>query len=93
MIITYDQWKCQRNVEERGLFFDLAAEFDFGSAIYALDERRNYSEDRIRAIGRIDHRIYVLVYTNTTAGIRVISLRRANAREVRRYEAKSTHEP
>jgi len=89
MIITYDRWKSQRNVLERGLWFDLAADFDFASAIYALDERRNYSEDRVRAIGRIHSRIYVLVYTTTSAGIRVISLRRANAREKRRYEAQT----
>jgi uncharacterized DUF497 family protein len=89
MMITYDHNKNLRNIEERGLSFDLVAEFDFESARFELDERRDYTEPRTRAIGKIHDRLHVLVFTVTPVGIRVISLRKANHREVRRYEAQT----
>jgi uncharacterized DUF497 family protein len=72
-------------VSERGLSFERAAEFDLLHAIVLVDERRNYEEVRYRAFGRLDDRLHVLVFTQTARGIRVISLRRANKREVKRY--------
>ena len=89
MIITYDPSKNLRNIVERGLPFDQAAEFEFSTAIFALDARHRYAEDRVRAIGKIRGRVHVLVYTYTADGIRVISLRKANAREVKSYESQT----
>jgi uncharacterized DUF497 family protein len=89
MIITYDRNKNLRNIAERGLSFDLVAEFDFRSALFEPDERRHYTEPRIRSLGKIHDRLHVLVYTVTPDGIRVISLRKANSREVKRYEAQA----
>jgi uncharacterized DUF497 family protein len=34
----------------------------------------------------IEGRLHALVFTETVDGVRVISLRKANAREVKRYE-------
>lgn len=87
MIITYDRNKNLRNIAERGLSFDLVSDFDFRSALFETDERRNYNEPRLRSLGKIGNRLHVLVYTVTQDGIRVISLRKANSREVKRYEA------
>jgi hypothetical protein len=39
-------------------------------------------------LGRLDNRIHVLVFTQVPAGIRVISFRKANKREVKRYETR-----
>jgi uncharacterized DUF497 family protein len=89
MIITYDQNKNRRNIDERGLSFDLAARFDFTTALFETDERRDYKELRMRALGKIQDRLHVLVFTETLSGIRVISLRKANHREVRRYESQA----
>lgn len=85
MEITYDPVKNARNVAERGISFDRAADFDFDSAVFLIDHRRDRDEVRYRGFGMLDGRLHVLVFTETLKGIRVISLRRANRREVRDY--------
>jgi uncharacterized DUF497 family protein len=51
----------------------------------AVDERQDYGEMRYIAIGMLGVRLHVLCFAETADGIRVISFRKANAREVRRY--------
>jgi uncharacterized protein len=84
--VSFDPAKSERNAAERGLPFDLAAEFDFETALIGEDDRRNYGETRWLAFGMIGNRLHALCFTPTADGIRVISLRKANAREVKRYE-------
>jgi uncharacterized protein len=84
--ITYDPAKNERNIRERGLSFDRAGDFDFETAIVAVDNRHDYGEMRMVALGYLDGRLHVLCFVETATGIRVISFRRANAREVGRYE-------
>ena len=86
MRIEYDPVKNAKNIAERGLSFDAAARFDFSTALYAVDDRKEYGEQRIRALGRVGSRVHSLVFVETTDGIRVISFRKANRREVRLYE-------
>lgn len=86
MAIDYDPAKNARNIAERGLPFNRVARFDFESALFSVDTRRDYGETRRRALGFIDGRLHALVFVETERGIRVISLRKANKREVRRYE-------
>lgn len=69
----------------RGLPFESAADFDFASALMAVDDRRDYGETRYVALGRLAERLHVLCFAETDDGIRVISFRKANAREVARY--------
>ena len=85
MRITYDPAKNERNIRNRGLSFDSAARFDFEGALYAVDERHDYDEMRYIAMGMLGVRLHVLCFAETADGIRVISFRKANAREVRRY--------
>jgi uncharacterized protein len=89
MKIIYDEAKNARNIRDRGLPFDSANNFDFATAVFERDKRRAYPETRIEAIGRIGNRLHVLVFTPVKGGIRVISLRKANSREVRRYESET----
>ena len=86
MRISCDPVKNQRNIRERGLSFDSAAEFVFETALYAVDQRHEYGETRFVAIGMLAERLHVLCFTEESDGIRVISFRKANAREVNRYE-------
>lgn len=86
MQIGFDPAKSERNAAERGLPFDLAAEFDFETALIGEDRRRDYGEIRWLALGLIGQRVHALCYTEREDGIRVISLRKANEREVKRYE-------
>ena len=85
MRISYDPAKNEQNIRSRGLSFDSAADFDFEGALYAVDERREYGETRYIAIGMLGVRLHVLCFAETADGIRVISFRKANAREVKRY--------
>ena len=50
------------------------------------DQRRDYGEERFRALGMINTRVFVVIFTRRLKAIRIISARRANSREVRRYE-------
>lgn len=84
--IDYDQAKNARNVARRGLSFDLARDFDFGSALMVEDARKRYPERRFQALGYLGERLHMLVFSPIDGGIRVISLRRANPREVKRYD-------
>ncbi len=66
--------------------FTQAGHFDFETAHYEIDERNEYPEMRIVALGFLGHRVHVLCFTPIDDGIRVISFRKANPREVRDYE-------
>lgn len=84
MKIEFDSAKNQRNIESRGLGFALAAEFDFEGALEV--EQVVEGELRYFALGYVGSRLHALVYTMRSDTVRVISLRKANKREVRRYE-------
>jgi uncharacterized DUF497 family protein len=86
MLITFDPAKSERNARERGLPFGRAADFDWSCALLLEDTRHDYGERRIVATGPLDDRIHVLCFVPIPGGIRVISLRKANLREVRNHE-------
>ncbi|MFY9260597.1 MAG: BrnT family toxin [Gallionella sp.] len=90
MKIDFDPVKDSRNRHERGLAFERAAEFDFLTAIVRQDVRRAYPEPRFVALGFLDARLHLLCFTPVAHGIRVISFRKANSREVKYYERTST---
>ena len=85
MRVHFDPNKNERNIRERGLSFEQAAEFDFSSALVFVDERKDYGETRYVALGMLSERLHVLCFTETDDGIRVVSFRKANSREVARY--------
>lgn len=86
MEITYDTNKNASNLALRALSFDQVSEFDFQTALFWIDARKDYPEVRIAALGLLSGRVHSLVFTETANGIRVISFRRANHREIKRYE-------
>ena len=85
MRITFDPTKNERNVRLRGLSFEQATDFGFDSALFSVDDRKEYLETRIVTLGLLGDRVHVLCFTETPDGIRVISFRKANSREVNRY--------
>ena len=50
------------------------------------DTRYNYGEDRYQLLGKIEQRLFVVVYTVRNDSTRIISARKANQREVKYYE-------
>lgn len=92
-ILEFDARKSERNARERGLPFDRAVDFEWEDAIVEPDSRRDYGERRLVATGILDGRLHVLCFLRIDDGIRVISLRRANRREILEYEkAQATDE-
>ena len=83
MEITFDPRKHERNLRERSLGFDEAAEFGFASASYFGEVRKG--EHRLVAVGYLKSRLHILCFLPTLGGIRVISFRKANDREARKY--------
>ena len=87
MDFEWDETKSERNLIDRGLPFDLAESLFEGPVIEQRDDRRDYREVRIRAIGRVGGRILLCVYTDRDGVRRIISLRYANRRERNAYRA------
>lgn len=82
---SYDPGKSARNLAERGISFESAQEFDWSTARVLQDLRFDYGEPRYQAIGFIHTRLHVLIFTPRDNTVHVISLRKANKREVRGY--------
>jgi uncharacterized DUF497 family protein len=82
MKIEYDPEKNRRNIEARNL--PLAAAITVLEAAIRIieDKRRDYGEDRFITYGPIGDVLHVCVFTLRGEVRRVISLRRANKREV-----------
>lgn len=86
MIFEWDEAKRTTNLEKHGVDFVDASDMWAGPMLVAEDVRREYGESRYIGMGYIQGRLMVVVYTHRTANIvRIISLRKANSREVRIY--------
>ena len=71
---------------------NLQGELDFETAPFQPDTRHDYGKQRVRVLGRLKGRVHALVFVETPRGIRVISFRKAHAREVHIYE-QETQDP
>ena len=91
MKIDFDPEKSRKNIRERELPFERAAEFDWETALYAEDIRNAYPERRFVAIGYLGKRLHVICFTPIENGVRIISFRKANVREVKRYEKETAN--
>jgi len=65
MKIAFDPIKNARNIELRGLSFERVIDFEFESALFSPDQRRDYGEERIRTLGWLDKRLHALVFVET----------------------------
>lgn len=86
MQIEFDPAKDEANREKHGLSLALAELFDLEAALLAVDERHDYNEEQFVALGPLGDRLHVMVFTVRDESIRVISLRKANRREVKKYD-------
>lgn len=85
-IVEFDAAKDVANRREHGISLESATHFDFATVLEQQDNRRDYGEIRMIAIGYIEARLHVLIYTRRDGNLRPISLRKANPRERKRYE-------
>ena len=89
MDISFDPIKSERNERERGLPFSRVTLFDWSDAVINEDVRKDYGERRYRALGYIGDRLHAVVFTPRAGKVHVISLRKANKREVNQHEQKA----
>ena len=87
MEFGWDPAKSEKTRQERGFGFDYAARIFAGPTVEAIDRRRDYGEERIRAIGEIDGRIHVIVYTDRPGVRWIISAWKASGRDVRMWQS------
>ncbi len=83
MPYEWDEAKRQVNLEIRGIDFEEIERFQWGTSLE--EEQIRYGERRTLALGYIGDRLYAVVYTTRGGNTRIISMRKANPREMRRY--------
>jgi hypothetical protein len=81
----WDEAKRKINLREHKIDFTAVYRFDWQAAYILVDDREDYGELREVAIGFIDPALYVLTFTRRGEQIRIISLRKADRRDVKRY--------
>lgn len=85
MKVIFDPAKDAANRDKHGVSLAKAAELEWESALTWPDLRRDYSEPRQCGLGYIGMRLYAVAFVERADGRRIISLRKANRREVNRY--------
>jgi uncharacterized protein len=86
--ITYDPAKRRRTLSERGLDFEAAATVFAGTTLTLRDDRRYYGEPRFQTYGLLGQRLVMVVWTPRGADRHVISMRKCNASEKARFQAR-----
>lgn len=84
-MITFDPAKRDKALVERGLDFNDAEIIFAGATFDREDTRRDYGERRIMTVGFLRGRMTIVGWTPRGADRHVLSMRKANAREQKRY--------
>ena len=88
MEITYDAEKRALTLEKRGLAFDDAVHVFAGPVFDLEDDRQDYGETRWLTFGLLNERMVVVVWTQRGNVRHVISMRKANERERKKYDGR-----
>ncbi len=85
MNYEFDPEKLAANVRKHLMWFEEAIDFEWETAIIEADNRKTYGETRFEGIGYIGQRLCVMIFCLRMNTVRIISLRKANFREVQHY--------
>ena len=85
MHLEFDPAKDAANREKHGVSLALAGELDWNAALVWVDERFEYYEIRMIALAPRSRILYYVAFIDRGEARRIISLRRANRREVTHY--------
>jgi len=85
MRIEFDPVKDKENLAKHGVSLALAADLDWEAALVWVDVRFEYSELRMVALAPKTGVLYYVAFVDRGKLLRIISLRRAMRREVKRY--------
>jgi len=83
--IEFDPGKDRANLAKHGVSLVLAVELDWAAALVWVDSRFEYGETRVIALAPRSGTLYCVAFVDRGAVRRIISLRRANRREVKHY--------
>jgi uncharacterized protein len=84
-VYEWDEEKNRWNREHRGFDFSFASRIFSGDFIEQPDERRDYGEVRMIAVGSVGNRVLTVVYTWRGQRRRIISARAADRKERHDY--------
>jgi uncharacterized DUF497 family protein len=82
MEFEWSESKHAKTLRERGMGFDDGARIFLGRTVIWQDNRRDYGEERFRAVGESEGVMLHVVYTLRGTVVRIISVRRANRKEI-----------
>ncbi len=85
MGFVFDLGKDATNLGKHGLSLAAAAELSWEAALVWLDDRADYGGVRMVALAPIGAMLYFVAFVDRGSRRRIISLRRANRREVNHY--------
>lgn len=85
MQIEFDPAKDAANRKKHGVSLILAVELDWEAALVWVDDRFDYDETRMIALAPKTKILYFVAFVDRGDVRRIISLRRANRREVKHY--------
>ena len=85
MQIAFYEAKDALNKSKHGLSLSEAEKLEWDDALIWQDTRHDYGEARMIALGMVGERLYCVVYVVREDARRIISLRKANYREVMDY--------
>ena len=85
MHLEFDPDKDAGNQAKHGLSLSLAGELDWEAAFVWVDERFEYGELRMIALAPETNVLYYVAFVDRGDVRRIISVRRANRREVKHY--------
>ncbi len=84
-MIEFDAEKHRLTLEQRGLDLARCAEVFEGEPLTIEDDRFDYGEPRYITLGFLDGRMVFVAWTQRGEHRRIISMRKANAREQQKY--------
>ena len=82
MQFVFDSGKDATNLGKHGLSLAAAAELSWEATLVWIDDRADYGEVRVVALAPIGDILYFVAFVDRETKRRIISLRRANRREV-----------
>ena len=86
MEFEWDDGKSEACFQKRGFDFAYATQVFLDPDRTVLsDERMIYGESRYQVYGTVTKQLFVVVFTQRKGRLRIISARKANQREVKRY--------
>ncbi len=89
MQFEWDASKHAKTLRERGVGFDDGARIFAGPTVIWEDTRRDYGEDRFRAVGDTEGDILNVVFTRRGEAVRIISERPANRQGTRAWRSRA----